>query len=69
MFIFLKQLLTDTLSKKEILRSTYFLLALAVLSLNLSFFDESDSFSLERAEEGDSGESRRSRSSLRAWIL
>lgn len=55
--------------KEETLRPTYFLLALAVLSLNLSFFGVSDSFSLESAEEGESGESRRNLSSLRAWIL
>lgn len=48
---------------------TYFLLALVVLSLNLSFFGVSDSLSLESAEEGESGESRRNLSSLRAWIL
>lgn len=49
--------------------STYFLLALVVLSLNLSFFGVSDSLSLERADEGESGESSRNFSSLRAWIL
>lgn len=48
------------------LRITYFLLALAVLSLNLSFFGVRDSLSLESAEEGESGESRRNLSSLRA---
>lgn len=48
---------------------TYFLLALVVLSLNLSFFGVSDNLSFERAEVGESGESSRNFSSLRAWIL
>lgn len=64
----IKKLVTDQLSF-WLIYSTYFLLALVVLPLIASFFGANESLSLERAVEGESGESSRNLSSLSAWIL